>query len=86
MLEAFKRCRMNRIGRVAFLSSTEGVILLNAVRLSPVNKEEIRGLILEFQKLLRGTFSPTYPGFSALREIREISMISVLILKNAGRS
>lgn len=56
MLEAFKRCRMNRIGRVAFLSSTEGVILLNAVRLSPVNKEEIRGLILEFQKLLRGTF------------------------------
>lgn len=62
MLEAFKRCRMNRIGRVAFLSSTEGVILLNAVRLSPVNKEEIRGLILEFQKLLRGTF-PTYPGF-----------------------
>lgn len=75
MLELFHQCTMNRLGKMAFLSRKEGVILLDPHSLKSVNKNYLCDLIGEYQEKLRRKFEGISWDFSLCSEEKSLSSI-----------
>lgn len=82
MLELFHQCRMNRLGRLAFLSKEEGLILLNPLSMKSVEKHYLCDLICEYQEKLKRKFEGIRWDFSLCGEQKSLSDIKSSVSKS----
>ena len=81
ILELFHQCTMDRLGRMAFLSKEEGLIVLNPQSLKSVEKGYLRALISEYEEKLKRKFEGLSWDFSLCCEQRNLSNIRASVEK-----
>ena len=81
MIDMFQQCTIGRYGRLAFLSKTEGVIVLETRVREEIKKEELAILLREYEERLKRKFGGIRWTFSYSTELRELTALSKSVEK-----
>lgn len=81
MIDMFQQCTIGRYGRLAFLSKTEGVIVLDAQSKEKLDKDFLCALLKEYQERLNRKFGGINWKFSFSAEARELTALSKSVEK-----
>lgn len=81
MIDMFQQCTIGRYGRLAFLSKTEGVIVLETRVREEIKKEDLAILLREYEERLNRKFGGIRWTFSYSTELRELTALSKSVEK-----
>lgn len=81
MIDMFQQCTVGRYGRLAFLSKTEGIIVLENRPKDEIKKEDLTALLREYEERLQRKFGGIRWTFSYSNEQRELTALSKSVEK-----
>ncbi len=81
MIELFHQCALDRVGRLAFLSREEGILVLEPQKMSFEQLRSLPALIEEYRLKLSRKFEGVIWTFSFSREEKELSCLAECVAK-----